>query len=398
MHQDDALAFQRSLIADAVLADAVPSDLRNSFERLRHKHSLGLVDYEQFTDVADAAVGLDEPALRARFAEFYRGQPIPFTDKEGRPQPLTSDRYDDIAERLHKDALFLPSDNGRPVRFRGMLTDLLRWARDHRLLRGQRVRRHEGLVVEMRNHLSHARPDHIHTPVDATIGLHDLAEFINQPWGVAIPGGRRYPAPVQREVLAIGWSPTTGARAITRAENLTTEEDPSWRWLLLRAVTDDYEVERFDSRYVTTRLPAEYLSGPGRADDAVAWLASHQPPANETDPVDRLYLLRHDGNMLYLPQTPEVFAATPPEQRRGQWRLLRADNGNDAFVCVRALLNPHEDHNNCLCPVQRLTRGSWSKMREKLRHLQPTLVAHLPADVRVPTPLPWPRAVEIPAG
>lgn len=88
LHRDDALAFQRSLIADAALTKAVPSDLRNSFERLRHKHGLGVVDYEQFTEVADAAVGFYEPALRARFAEVYRGQPIPFTDKEGRPQPL----------------------------------------------------------------------------------------------------------------------------------------------------------------------------------------------------------------------------------------------------------------------------------------------------------------------
>ncbi|WP_346534342.1 hypothetical protein [Micromonospora sp. DPT] len=39
LHQDDALAFQRSQIADAVLTEAVPADLRNSFERLRDKHS-----------------------------------------------------------------------------------------------------------------------------------------------------------------------------------------------------------------------------------------------------------------------------------------------------------------------------------------------------------------------
>ncbi|MEU4398244.1 hypothetical protein [Micromonospora orduensis] len=396
LHPDDALAFQRSVVADAVLTEGVPAELRKLFERLRHKHGLGLVDYEQFTEVADDAIGLYEPALRARFSEFYRGRPVPFANKEGRPQPLTSDKYDDIADHLRKNALYLPSSNDRLVRFRGMLTNLLWWARDQGLLRGQRVRRHEELIVKMRNHLSHARTHHIHTPVDAAISLRDLAEFINQLWGVTTPGGRRYPAPVRREVVAVGWSPNAVTTAITQARNLTSDEDSSWRWVLIRAVPDDYEVERFDSWHVTTRLPADYLWGPGTAADAVAWQAAHQPTTDEVDPVDRLYVLRQDGNRLYLPQTPEAFAATPLQQQRGQWYLLRADIGNDAFVCVRAQLDPNESHSECRCPVDRLARGSWDQVRGKLRHLQPNLVPHLPADVRVPSQIPWPRSVEIP--
>ncbi|GHJ54569.1 hypothetical protein [Micromonospora chersina] len=81
-----------------MLTDAVPADLRKSFERLRYQHGLGVVDYEQFIVVADAAIGLYEPALRARFIEFYRGQAIPLNDEEGRPQPVTTDSYDDIAQ------------------------------------------------------------------------------------------------------------------------------------------------------------------------------------------------------------------------------------------------------------------------------------------------------------
>ncbi|MDG4834196.1 hypothetical protein O7627_33570 [Solwaraspora sp. WMMD1047] len=397
LDRDDALAFQRALIADAVLTDTVPPGLRNSFERLRQKHALGVIDYEQFTEVADAAIGLYEPALRARFAEFYHGQPIPFTDEEGTAQPLISDTYDDIFDWVRKRTLLLPQRDGRRVRFNGMLTDLMRWARDQRLLRGQRARRHEDLIIDIRNVLSHTRPYHIRTPVEATVEFRDLAEFINQLWGVATPGGNRYPAPASREIMAIGWSPTTGARSIGWAESLNPEEDPSWHWVLLRAVPDDRDVERFDSRYATTRWPADYLWGPGPVADAVAWLNSDGPVADEVDMVDRLYLLRQDSNLLYLPQTPEVFAATPPQQRRGRWRLLRADNPNDAFVCVRGLLQPGENHSNCGCPVQRLASGSWSHVRKKLRLLRPALVPHLPADVRVPTPVPWRRAVEIPS-
>ncbi|MEU4477778.1 hypothetical protein AB0F68_06880 [Micromonospora sp. NPDC023966] len=397
LHQDDALAFQRSQIAGAVLTDAVPVDLRKSFERLRYQHSLGVVDYEQFTVVADAAVGLYEPALRARFIEFYRGQAIPFTDGEGRLQPVTSDSYDDIAKHLRQRKLRLPDGSGEPRPFGGMLTDLLAWARQHRLLRGQRARQGENAIVKMRNYLAHARPHHIHTPVDATLELRALAEFINQLWGVATVGGRCYPAPVRCETLAVGWNPTTGVQEFTRAENLTPDEDPTTRWILYRGVLDGYEAERFDSRYVTTRVPTQYLWGPGAAADAVAWLATHHPASDEIDPIDGLYLVRHHGNHLYLPQTPQVFAATPSKQRPGRWHLLRADVGNDAFACVRARVSPNENHNSCRCPVERLARGTWNRVHTELRQIQPTLVPHLPADVRAPSPMRWPRAVEIPA-
>ena len=37
-----------------------------------------------------------------------------------------------------------------------------------------------------------------------------------------------------------------------------------------------------------------------------------------------------------------------------------------------------------------------STVREWLRYLQPDLAPFLPADVRAPTPISWPRAVEIP--
>ncbi|MET7752823.1 hypothetical protein [Micromonospora sp. NPDC005367] len=397
LHEDDALAFQRSQVAGAVLTDAVPADLRASFERLRGQHSLGVVDYEQFTVVADAAIGLYEPALRARFVEFYRGRVIPFTDEEGRPQPLTSANYDDIAKHLHRRKLRLPAGSGAPRRFAGMLTDLLAWAREHELLRGQRTRQGEQVVVKMRNHLAHARPHHIHTPVEATLELRDLAEFINQLWGVSTPDGRCYPAPVRRETLAVGWNPTSGLQEFTRTENLTADEDPTTQWILYRGVPDGYEAERFDSRYVTTRVPTQYLWGPGSAADAVAWLATHQPAGDEIDPVDGLYLVRHHGDHLYLPQTPEVFAATPVEQQAGRWHLLRADVGNDAFACVRARVTPNENHNSCRCPVERLTQGTWNSVHAKLRHLEPALVPHLPADVRAPSPMAWPRTVDIPA-
>lgn len=395
---DDAAAFQASLIADATLVDAVPDNLRNSFERLRRRHALGVIDYEQFTEVADDAVRLYEPALRYRFVEFYHGQPIPFTDKERRPRPLTSDRYDDIAERLRKDKLYLPTGDGGQWRFSGMLTDLMRWARDQGLLRGQRARHQERLIVKMRNRLSHGRQYHVDLPGAATMEIRDLAEFINQLWGVATPGGRRYPAPVRRDIMVIGWDPTTRSRVIDRADGLRPDEDPSWQWMLLRGVADVYDVERFDSRYATSRWPAEYLWGPGPVAGALTWLSGHRPSADEVDAVDRLYLLRQDGNLLHLPQHPEVFAAAPPHERGGSWHLLRADHPNDAFGCVRSQHDTGTGHDTYGCPAQPITSGPWGDVHEELRRLQPTLMPHLPVDVRAPTPITWPRTVEIPNG
>jgi hypothetical protein len=88
LRPDDAVAFQSEVIADVVLTGAVPDDIRAAFERLRDKHVRGVVDYGNFGEVCNQAVGLYEPALRRRFVEFYRGRDIPFVDRDGTAAPL----------------------------------------------------------------------------------------------------------------------------------------------------------------------------------------------------------------------------------------------------------------------------------------------------------------------
>jgi hypothetical protein len=87
LRPDDAVAFQESMIDDSVVVDGVPDDVRSRFERLRARHLRGVIDYAAFAEVANQAIALYEPALQARFPEFYRGAAIPFADRDGTSAP-----------------------------------------------------------------------------------------------------------------------------------------------------------------------------------------------------------------------------------------------------------------------------------------------------------------------
>src|SRR5207248_1845696 len=86
------------------------------------------------------------------------------------------------------------------------LDSLLRWAREEELLRGQRNRALDRPLRDMRDYVAHGAGDHLLMPGDSAQAISDVAEIINQLWGVATPGGRLYPAPIHREVQLIGWS------------------------------------------------------------------------------------------------------------------------------------------------------------------------------------------------
>jgi hypothetical protein len=103
-----------------------------------------------------------------------------------------------------------------------MLDSLLRWARREGLLRGQRNRAREVLFKRFRNYVAHPAGYQLVTPVDAARALRDLAEIINHLWGASTAGGRLYPAPIRRAILAIGWSTDglTGAAAMKSTPDL----------------------------------------------------------------------------------------------------------------------------------------------------------------------------------
>jgi hypothetical protein len=125
LRPDDAVAFQSAVIADAILTDAVPDDLRARFARLHDKHIRGVIDYDNFAEVGNQAVGVYEPALRQRFIQFYQGWDIPFVDRDGIAAPLRADRYDAVYRHVSATkGKYVQSASGQ-VWFNGTLHGLL---------------------------------------------------------------------------------------------------------------------------------------------------------------------------------------------------------------------------------------------------------------------------------
>jgi hypothetical protein len=56
LESEDAAEFQAATIARAVLADNVPEDVRNNFDRARKLHLYGVLEYEFFTAAGDYAL------------------------------------------------------------------------------------------------------------------------------------------------------------------------------------------------------------------------------------------------------------------------------------------------------------------------------------------------------
>ena len=239
--------------------------------------------------------------------------------------------------------------DGRVLPFNGgMLGDLRTWARSVGLLRGQRNRGIEQALSNLRNFVAHPTHYHLHGPVEAARTLRDLAEIINQLWGISTPGGRLYPAPLRREVIVMAW-PTGGDETCTAVAadafaGFVDPDDRPWECAIFRAVFrpeerfSDPELRHYDSRAEVTHYPADLLWGPGTITDAAAWFAENQPEPDECDYLDRPFLIRHHGMDLYLPMRPSVAAALPRQDQAGTWYAVKADHPNDAYHHVRNIV------------------------------------------------------------
>jgi hypothetical protein len=288
-----------------------------------------------------------EQAVRDRFVEHHKGT-VTFVDPaDGSQHAVGAVTYQQMHDVLRKNRRWrLLLDDGQTLAFDGMLGDLRKWARRLGLLRGQRNRVIEQAIADLRNMAAH--PDyHLTDPVDAARTLSDLAEIINHLWGVATPGGRLYPAPIQREAVVLAWNVAGTQLRIALADALPEAVEPDdepWRCAVVRAVfrpeqhISDPGLREFDSRHEVTRYPVDLLWGPGSINDAAAWYVTHQPGPDECDYLDRTFLVRHHGTDLYLPMRPTVAAALPATEQSGQWYAIKADHPNDAFLHARNLL------------------------------------------------------------
>ncbi|WP_327187442.1 hypothetical protein [Streptomyces sp. NBC_01334] len=390
LHAEDSAEFQQRVVARLELADEVAESTRNKFEQLRAGFSHGVLCYELFSLVEDAARLTFEQALRDRFVARYQDRIVDVRDRRGREHQVAMTSYPAFHEQFRnvKGTEIRMGAAGDWEHFNGMLGGLLRWARREGLLRGQRPRSLEPVQREMRNMAAHGSY-HLNSPVDAARTLSDLAELINHLWGQPTPGGRLYPAPLKRDIIAIGWSKSGHTILASLAEHLASVQDEEpLAYILVRAVVDDPGLMEFDARAATTVFPSEYLWGPGTRAEAVDWLDANRPGPDRCDYLDQVVLVRCVNEQVDLPVHPQVATGLSAQQQRGTWYAVRVDRALDAFGHVRALVDAqpgHKPQGECRqCPAETLATGDIATVMAAAQKAGADTTALTVPDVRTP--------------
>lgn len=346
LNPEDAAEFQQRVIAHWDLAENVAEGTRNGFDRLRRIYGYGVLCYDVFTVVRDMAWLLLEQAFRERFLEFY-DHVVPLVNDRGDEVPLKAHNYSDVDNAFRRGGTharrkwYLPLSVGSTMRFSGSFAQLQEWARKEGLLDGQRNKRMDPLHRAMRNSVAHPH-DHLCMPVDAARTMHDVAEIVNRLWGHKTPGGRLYPAPLEREIVVVAWSGAEQGVTHTLLRDYQMEwwtEPGDWTCVVIRGVYDDEGLWEFDAQYERTNLPAQLLWGPGSREAAVAWIKESAPAPDTVAYLDRLFVVRILDNRVSLARRPEIAIGLQPEKREGRWLLVRADYPLDAFAHGRHLKN-----------------------------------------------------------
>lgn len=385
MPATDAADYQQRVVASIELSPDVAAATQGSFERLRTVFSHGVLCYEAYTLVHDHALLIVEQALRDRFMQHYTNA-VPFLDKKGETITVKADSYETVFQARRGKKLIV-GDGGPPIRFGGMLPDLTAWARRLGYFRGQRNRHQEGTHGELRNLVAHASP-HLTSPVAAANELRAAAEVINQLWGHPTPNGKYYPAPRQRHILALGWSPTGGMQLVD-AHQIATEPDvhTDWTYIIIKAVADDPHLFEFHPRHEMTAYPAEWLWGPGTAQAAADWMHTTGPAVDDRDHLDRTFTIRLHNGDLYAPQRPDLALLTAPADQEGQWFVVRADHPSDARLHIRnRLTTPHcHETGPCEnCAAELLAEGTYHDIHTTLQASSSPAVSQPPPSAVPP--------------
>jgi hypothetical protein len=402
LRPEDAAEFQQRVIEQCDLVSNVPEGTTRSFERLREMHSYGVLCYELYTVVDDLCPLVLEQALGERFVEYHQGT-VPLVDRSGREAVVNARNFYDVHEALNKGGQY--SRGGWQLRltrppgamvFRGTLVHLISWARAEGLLRGQRNRLLEPVLVRMRNRVAHPTSYHLVMPVDSARSIRDLAEIVNHLWGSPTPGGRLYPAPVERGIGVIGWQPSTSQISIMSPQHLLSDQlTNDWQCVLVLAVEGDETLWDFDAQFETTLYPAELLWGPGRPHEAAAWLEHAAVQADHVEYMDRLVAVRAYSDGVDMPRRPNVFAALVGNEREGTWHLLKTDFPMTAWNHVREVIGASMHSMSpgaCpACALETIIVGSWEHVLDEFKRLDVRLSPERPPAVKVPSP--WRRHI-----
>jgi hypothetical protein len=340
MKPEDAAEFQATKIARAVLADNVPEDVRNNFERARKLHLYGVLEYEFFTAAGDYALLVLEGALRARFLAFYSdGIPLVHGEDE---ELLRAGTFEDVlAARRGR----LRGADGVTHRLPLSADALLSWARREQLLAGTRAKIIEGVLSERRNHAAHPVGHTINMPVHSAQTLRDIAETINKLWGHDTPGGRLFPTPVARQprVASVARDGSGGCEMRLDQVPEADEYERAWDYAVFLAVTDEHLVVpsrgsigfTHQPGFQTTRFPCKMIWR-GSWKDLMQGIqrGAFAGLEDAAEHLDRLFLIRADDEAIDLARSPAdlLDLDEPPD---GQWYAVIADAPQDAWVHVR---------------------------------------------------------------
>jgi hypothetical protein len=121
----------------------------------------------------------------------------------------------------------------------------------------------------------------------------------------------------------------------------------------------------------------------------MAWLTLEQPPDDEVDVLDRIFLMRYQEPLLYRPRNPDQAASVTGGEKPGTWYLIKADSPEHAFShqchalagglgCTRRGPCPR-------CPVHTIGAGSWPEAMNLLAGHGVEVNRRDVRDVRVPS-------------
>jgi hypothetical protein len=339
----DSAAFLSGLLEHATLADAVPEDVRLSFERVHKVFLHGLLDYDLFTAAYFLGHLVLEGALRARFVSFYDGA-IPVVRNDVDDTLVVSTFADYRAaltaagRRREKLRLGATSDEGLP---RGY-PELYQWARRRGLLVGQRNVGVFGSIVRLRNYVAHPEGHMVDMPPSVFRFLSDVAEIINRLWGHDTDGGRLFPKPIPRLARVAALSPDRSAAvtfgSLTQLQNEKDHRNWTYAVFLAPAEEDLIALDHQSPGHQRFAYPVQLLWGPESWEDLLQVIDrfSDETPVDQVTFLDRTFYVRmtSDGSIEYPRDRSDVLAAELGDEA-AVWTVLRADFPADAFVTVR---------------------------------------------------------------
>jgi hypothetical protein len=393
MSPKTAAQFQDHTV-DVQLNDAVPEDTRRLFERLQSIHRLGIWSYDMYTVADGFALQVLEHAFAVRLIVYYDHQ-IPVIDRKHRKRKIEARGIRELVDGMGSKSWRLVSRvaPAAMLPFTCTLAGLFNWARHEALLPGQRSRRFDFLLPRI---LGRMRPlDYaLHMPVDSSLAIRQVGEFINQLWGSSTTDGEIFPAPMKRREFVLGWTPERDQMVRLLPDQLAESKVRShWRYVVVLGVDRAESLDDFHSDFERTPYPAELLHAEASWAETLDWLSYRKRTTDSIEILDRYFVINLADTSP--PRNLGQFAALAGLERRGRWLLLQADSPIDAFVHAKIHRQGPPRHKllgQCnVCWVDGKVVGSWQRVIAAATNIGLVVEPISAARIEVPMSITWSR-------